>query len=668
MSFTLLIGYVSLGKGFDFSVYDSVSGDDFSAFVYIKRIQENGFMGTLFSDRIGAPDTAAFIDYPASAHTRGIMIWIISWFVKSTTAILYIFLIITFLTDGLGMSILLRKLEINRKISFVISSLFSFAPYHFYRYLGHSSLIEYAEIPLAILLALYITENIREKKWKIAVIAVILGFGYGYYYAFGLILLAVAYIIKFIRLEDKKKILKDAWVMLTVLAVILIGLMPKIVYSAINGKNTVAGVRSPIEQEIYGLKIVNMLLPVSYSRIETLRNLTAEYASKAPLVNENALASLGFIASIGFIILCAALIISFADKKKHNNEEWQLVDFLSLSVLVFVLMGAIGGFGEIFNWAVTAQIRCYNRSSIVITALSLVMVALLLNKIVLKKKVASYGICALVLLIGMFDQIKICAENWQDSIRPVQEMYEEYFSQVEDSLPSGAMVYQLPYMDYPEAGFVNDIGDYELFAGYLFTDSLKWSYGGVKGRNVTAKNLNIDNGMSFDFLMGLKKAGFSAVYIDTDGYIDQGQEILCFYNSLGIEPIVSSDDKMYVYNISDIEVSENMSVPGYSLCYVWANENSVTVDDKKLLEIAQGLSVGDISSIKEIYSWFIHNDVVANGTNEEYINWLYKKLLRRGADADGYALHLANLNNSANREDLFISFLCSKEFRNLQGF
>ena len=129
-------------------------------------------------------------------------------------------------------------------------------------------------VPAAIYLSLCILEIINEdKKWKMAAAAVFLGMGYGYYYAFGLIMMAVAYFVRFIVLEDKKQILNKLWIIITTLASVFVSLLPKIIYSLINGSNEVVGKRIFIEQELYGLKIINLLLPVSYSRIGIFRTI-----------------------------------------------------------------------------------------------------------------------------------------------------------------------------------------------------------------------------------------------------------------------------------------------------------------------------------------------------------------------------------------------------------
>ncbi len=669
MLFTGLVGYISLGRGFDFDIMSSLEADGFSIYAFVKGIQENGISGAWLNNRIGAPGRAVLLDFPGVGNIDIIIMWIISWFTDSFTQIVYVFLILSYVFDGIAMSLLMRKLRFNTEVSFVFSCLFSFAPYHFYRYLGHLSLILYISIPIALYLGGYIIGIVHEdKKWKLIVSSILLGMGYGYYYAFGLIVLAVAYLIKFIKLEKKREILKELWIGAAVLSAVFVGMLPQFVYTLMYGPNLEVGKRTFFESENYGLKIINLLLPVSYSRLEPLRNLTESYISSgAPLVTENEYASLGTIGSIGFIILCIALIISFVKKEKCSSDRWNLVDYLSILTLTFVLISAIGGFGEIFNWAVTSQIRCYNRSSILLTCTSLLMIALLVNMIGDRSRRICVIACILTLIVGMYDQVNVLPAHWQDGIRETQEMYEVYFDKVEDALDENDMVYQLPYMEYPENGPVNNMADYKQFTGYVFTDTLKWSYGAVRGRNEYARELYIDGGMSYRFLAAVKEAGFSAVYIDLDGYEDGGEQILGFYNELGILPVVSDNSKLYLYDISELSIPQNAVKPGYTFVKRWADKFHDEVVSEEIDYITDGLNSMDMSAYLILYDWFSADQSVLQCSDQEYIDSMYYEVLNRGESAEERDSWIEQLQNGISREEVFYAFLNSTEFREGNG-
>ena len=663
LSFTALsIGYISLGEKCNFDVYYSFQGDGTLLSAIIKGIQENGIIGIWFNERIGSPEVAALIDFPAQDILMTIIIWFIAAFTTSTSKIAYVYIILTFLLDALSMSLLLRKMKISYVVSFVVSILFSAVPFHFFRYLGHAVLSNYMSFAITMFLAFEILGIFDEtnKKWKIWVCSFLLGLGYGYYYAFGLIILSIAYFIKFVNLENKKEIIHKIWIFFSVFVAICISLLPKIAYSILYGSNLLAGKRSFVEQEIYGLKIIQLLLPPSYSRFSKFRELNYEYSSQAPLVNENATASLGIVASVGFLILCITFLYSFSYRKQREKKDWLMIDFLSLSTLTLILMGSIGGFGEIFNYLVTAQIRCYNRSSVYIAGISFIFIAFLLDKLRNKMKWVSYLVSGFILVAGGIDQVHIYADNWQENTIYMQSISNDFFSKAAESRSKGARVYQLPYLDFPE---VSSTYDYKHFIGYLFTDTLKWSYGGVKGRNVKAGELNIDQGMSYRFLAAIKDAGFEAVYIDLDGYEDGGNQALLFYNQLGVKPLISDDGKLYLFDISAIEIPIEKTIAGFSFVNSWADEYDMDLDTDEKVEIAKGIGNMERIAYTMLYSGISNADIINDYSDAEFIDFLYLSLLGRKESDEERNTWIEIIKDGSSREEIFYSFLSSKEFQ-----
>ena len=377
-------------------------------------------------------------------------------------------------------------------------------------------------------------------------------------------------------------------------------------------------------------------------------------------MNENATASLGIVASVGFLILCITFLYSFSYRKQREKKDWLMIDFLSLSTLTLILMGSIGGFGEIFNYLVTAQIRCYNRSSVYIAGISFIFIAFLLDKLRNKMKWVSYLVSGFILVAGGIDQVHIYADNWQENTIYMQSIYNDFFSKAEESLSKGAMVYQLPYLDFPE---VSSTYDYKHFIGYLFTDTLKWSYGGVKGRNVKAGELNIDQGMSYRFLAAIKDAGFEAVYIDLDGYEDGGNQALLFYNQLGVKPLISDDGKLYLFDISAIEIPIEKTIAGFSFVNSWADEYDMDLDTDEKVEIAKGIGNMERIAYTMLYSGISNADIINDYSDAEFIDFLYLSLLGRKESDEERNTWIEIIKDGSSREEIFYSFLSSKEFQ-----
>ncbi len=665
--FTLIMTYISFGKGFRFWAYPTLSGDGFSFMAIVKGIEENGMMEYFFNPRLGAPDGSSIVDSPGCGFFTTFYIYIISLFFNGVPKITQLYYWATFATDAIGMAVLLKKIKVGNVPAFIMSFLFAIAPYHFYRNIMHGALVDYACIPIAIYLALYVVGYIEENKIIISLMAIFLGLSFGYYYSFGLILLVIAFIVGFIRSEEKKQAIKKVWVIIVVLCTVVATLLPKVIYTMMNG-STQAMERGWFEQEGFGLKIIQLLLPVSYTKIGWMKDIVDEYGTYGSTINENMYASLGIIGSIGFIALCVAFFISISKKNKTTDSKWKLIDFTFVLTLSMVLFGTIGGFGEIFNWAVTSQIRCQNRVSIVISALSAMMVAILLHQLFQWKKAVAVIASTMVLCLGTYDQLNVSGNYWQDALVTQQQEYEAYYAKVEESLPEGAMVYQLPYMDYPEAGMVNNIPDYSLFVGYMFTNDLKWSYGGIKGRDTTAKELFVDDGMSYRFLQTIKEAGFSAVYINTDGYADEGTDILTFYQSLGLKPIVSIDNKTYVYDITNLEIPEEYLTPGYAALRILSLECQVEVTDDELISMAKGIKKNKTSDIDTVYEWLMNLDDFKALSQYEYTRFLALKFLHVEPDESTLSSWWSEFENGADRLTLFENVLKSDEFKELYGF
>lgn len=555
----ILTGILVIGvtDGFGLPSQVELEGDGLLGEMLVKSISENGPIGNLVNYRIGAPERSTLVETPFLDWIYVFEVWMISFFVEDPGVISIIFLWIGYILASLTMFYLMKKLKFRDGISFVFSLLFSFSTYHTYRGLEHGTLSNYFLVPIALLLAFYIatarteesllaidTERKRNRIW-VAFLALLLGFTNIYFIAFGLILMAGAFLYRLIAVKKAKGQWKYLlYPGLTVLGT-LIGLAPKILFTLRHGETGIA-VRNVLDAETYGLRLCQMILPAVFSKFEKWTGITRKYMEKMPMATEACFAAIGLIATAGFFFLCGYLIFRYVRGKAKGDT---LLHFSALSVLICVLTAVSGGFGTVFNFFVTAEIRCYNRITIYIICFCLIAAAALVQKI--KKKAIVLPLLAALLLIGFLDQVRVYPRDYWENRAEEAAVYEDFYSRVEASMDEGDMVYQIPFVGFPEQPPMNDLSCYQPLSGYVYTDTLKWSHGGMWGRNMRAYYLWQDNGVSRDFVNGIYEEGFQGLCIDFDGYKkEEKASVIRFYSEeLGLEPIVSKDDKLYFYDL-----------------------------------------------------------------------------------------------------------------------
>src|SRR5205814_2292803 len=112
--------------------------------------------------------------------------------------------------------------------------------------------------------------------------------------------------------------------------------------------------------------------------------------------------------------------------------------------------------GSLFGLLVSPQIRAYNRISIFIAFFSFFAVALLLDKLGRKcegstrRRLGFQALLAVLLALGIADQTTWLLVPQYTPLKTAYQQEKEYVRRVEASVPSGAMIFQLPYTAFPE--------------------------------------------------------------------------------------------------------------------------------------------------------------------------------------------------------------------------
>ncbi len=155
---------------------------------------------------------------------------------------------------------------------------------------------------------------------------------------------------------------------------------------------------------------------------------------------------------------------------------------LAALTVTAVLIATTGGFST-FIAVLWPQIRAWNRLSVFIAFFSLAAVALLLGPLERRLRAPIFAaLLAGLLALGVLDQTTKAYVPPYDAVEAAWRGDEAFFSGLDDRLPSGARVVQVPYEPFPEPPSPAFMGGYEPAKAYLHSDDVDWSYGAMRGR------------------------------------------------------------------------------------------------------------------------------------------------------------------------------------------
>ena len=314
-------------------------------------------------------------------------------------------------------------------------------------------------------------------------------------------------------------------------------------YKAVYGPNQGALVREYKWLEIYGLKLVDLVVPSVTHHSELFSKFAAAHRAAAPLQDEGSYLGLVGIAALGLLAFAA-----IADVVKRRADT---IPMAAWQVLWIVLCFSTGGLNSILGAFGFTLFRTGCRYSVVILAIVLLYAAQRLTTWQKEAESAPDGggkglffKVAAVLLCGLilWDQVPRAPTAAQTSeIARQVEADREFVGKMEETLAPGAMVFQLPVMDFPESPLPG-VPPYDHFRPYLYSKQLRFSFGSMKGRpreqwqqavqqqllagaalNEEAKKIQFNAANAAKAIDELKKLGFAAIYINRNGFPDRAK-------------------------------------------------------------------------------------------------------------------------------------------------
>jgi phosphoglycerol transferase len=324
---------------------------------------------------------------------------------------------------------------------------------------------------------------------------------------------------------------------------------PNLIHKFTNGPNLEVAQRGIGEAEVYGFKFAQLVLPRLEHRNERMRKISGRYASETPLINENTTSTLGAAGALGLLAVFGIIFSTLAGRTQNRT-----LIIASLIVFVLLMFGTIGGIGSIFAQIITTSIRGWNRISVFISFGVLLVLFMLLQAEIQKhfsgqRFVFLSSLIAIIFLLGgLYDQTIPTCPTCNEQTKKAFNMDREFVRSIENSLPVGSAVYQLPYMPFPEVPPLHRLQSYDLSVGFLHSSALHWNYGGMKGRSGDLFYRSLAKEPLKRQLEVIKQLGFAGVYIDRRGFDDNDRTVMDGWsNLLGVSPTLTRADGDVVF-------------------------------------------------------------------------------------------------------------------------
>ena len=528
-----------------------------------KAIEEHG--GYFENPSLGAPFGQELHDFAVGTDRLNLDLLRLLLLFGGPAAAVNLFYLLTFPLAAGATYLVFRLLAIPRAAAVVCSLLFALAPYHFERGQGNLFLSAYWVVPLGAYLVLATlagrplfprrarTTGLRAfatGRGLLAATFCVAVASTGIYYAvFTMLLLAGAIVVALVARAGRSAVVGGLTCLALILGVALIHLSPSIAYRLDNGPNPGAE-RHPRESELYGLKLSDLLFPIDLHRVEPLARFTAEYKAATPIRSEPM--GLGPVAAGGFVVLLlVALAVLVAGPARAGPP---VLRHAAAAALIAFLIGTIGGVSTIVAQLLTPQIRGWNRISIFIAFFGLLAVAVGLAALgrrlgpqPLRRGLFAAALAG-VLAFGLYNQVTYrhvppyeLASDWSAD--------RAFVRQLEERLPNGAAVFQLPHLGFPETGREVDLYENDLLRGFIHSDDLRWSFGATKGRPEEWTD-DLARMPAATVLDAAAAAGFAGILVDRLGYRDRGSALeIELRRRLASEPLVSASRRHAFFDL-----------------------------------------------------------------------------------------------------------------------
>jgi hypothetical protein len=506
--------------------------DSIQYLMYSKAIHDHGWF--LENALLGAPFQLLMYDWAEGGWASMIGVVLLNAATDSWVLAHNLFYLIGYPLAAVACLWGLRRLGVAAAPAVALSVLYAILPYHQDRQTNHYVLSLYYGLPPVLSYAVTTAAGrapltlghpaLSRRAWLRRALpplaaAVLAGLMSAYYVAFAGIFVLAAGLFGWLRTGRWRVLVSAVALGLVVGVALLAQYTPSLAYRLANGTNYDVGQRYHGETELYPLKPMDLLLPVPGHPIGVLAQLRERY-STFPSRGQVGVA-LGVAGSAGLLLALGGFVAAAAGRGRTSSLAARLrpLGWLTLTGLG---VGMLGGGATLVGFVVGPYLRAWDRIAIAVAFLALAALGVILSRLRRRVRRTLRGpllaaLAVIVLVGGTLDQAGTGV--W---VRPYAALAEQWRSdgafvaRIDAALPDGSMVYQLPFIPFPENSRGQIVVN-ELLKPYLHSSSLRWSAGYVKGRDPGWQVLQ-STAEPAQLITLLRALGFAGVTMHRLGY------------------------------------------------------------------------------------------------------------------------------------------------------
>jgi hypothetical protein len=516
------------------------SSDALEVLAHLKAAGEWGVVPTMPNHvhRLGAPFGAEWSEYPAADDVlmlvAGQLARVVGLGVASNLLVVF-----AQMSAAGAFFFAVRWLGHRREWATAGGLLFAFSYHNVTRGLPHLSLILTYTVPLA-LLSCWLIARSRRLTWcgsgAIVCYLTALAAGIGNPYNLFLYLQLLGWALIATWLVDRRGINVRIGLVTALLAVLTFFIVNADVWLA----NSAEGAAPLMARnyggvEHYALKPIELLLPPANHRLDAFAFWGHRYLRWSDWQGEPFSPYLGVFGGVGLGGLLIASTIALLRSRARSAG-------LALQATWILLFSVIGGVNSLLALFLGLQIfRGTNRYSVFLLALGLTFfVSICSRRLRRSSRILSVALAVVVAAAGLWEEIPRADSLGNQAVIKARFTNDQNLgAEMEKLLPAGSMVFQLPFLEFPEARPINRLEDYELFRPYLHTATLRFTYGALKYRARSRWYREYASLPVPELVARLEANGFAAIYINRRGYADNGDAIVSALAAAGRHPILT---------------------------------------------------------------------------------------------------------------------------------